>query len=157
MSHPLPHTREKRSTFNNCWPTSLSSHWIIEGLGWRRPSRSSCPNINLTLSIPPVNHFPKLRVYMSFKYLQGWCLNHFPEQPVLMLYNSFSEEIFPNIQSKPPLVQVIQSSSSLWQTTANREITNSMQHASHCEKLSLWTLIWDKCWKTHVFPYQIGQ
>jgi len=23
-----------------------------------------------------------------------------------MLYNSFSEEIFPNIQSKPPLVQL---------------------------------------------------
>ncbi|KAK4823937.1 hypothetical protein QYF61_008323 [Mycteria americana] len=42
----------------------------------------------------------------SFKYLQGWRLNHFPGQPVPMLDNPFSEEKFPNIQSKPPLVQL---------------------------------------------------
>ncbi|KAK4810721.1 hypothetical protein QYF61_007695 [Mycteria americana] len=43
---------------------------------------------------------------MSFKYLQGWRLNHFPGQPVPMLDNPFSEEKFPNIQSQPPLVQL---------------------------------------------------
>ncbi|KAK4826227.1 hypothetical protein QYF61_006268 [Mycteria americana] len=36
----------------------------------------------------------------------GWQLNHFPGQPVPMLDNPFSEVKFPNIQSKPPLVQL---------------------------------------------------
>ncbi|KAK4818640.1 hypothetical protein QYF61_016611 [Mycteria americana] len=36
----------------------------------------------------------------------GWGLNHFPGQPVPMLDNPFSEEKFPNIQSKPPLAQL---------------------------------------------------
>ncbi|KAK4831485.1 hypothetical protein QYF61_017986 [Mycteria americana] len=43
---------------------------------------------------------------MSFKYLQGWRLNHFPGQPLLVLDNPFGEDIFPNIQSKPPLAQL---------------------------------------------------
>ncbi|KAK4824520.1 hypothetical protein QYF61_016100 [Mycteria americana] len=38
--------------------------------------------------------------------VQGWRLNHFPGQPVPMLDNPFSGEKFPNIQSKPPLVQL---------------------------------------------------
>ncbi|KAK4823926.1 hypothetical protein QYF61_008312 [Mycteria americana] len=37
---------------------------------------------------------------------KGWRLNHFPGQPVPMLENPFSEEKFPNLQSKPPLVQL---------------------------------------------------
>ncbi|KAK4823743.1 hypothetical protein QYF61_006012 [Mycteria americana] len=36
----------------------------------------------------------------------GWRLNHFPGQPVPMLDNPFSEVKFPNIQSKPPPVQL---------------------------------------------------
>ncbi|KAK4821429.1 hypothetical protein QYF61_019707 [Mycteria americana] len=36
----------------------------------------------------------------------GWRLNHFPGQPVPILDNPFSEVKFPNIQSKPPLVQL---------------------------------------------------
>ncbi|KAK4825916.1 hypothetical protein QYF61_003411 [Mycteria americana] len=36
----------------------------------------------------------------------GWRLNHFPGQPVPMLHNPLGEEIFPNIQSKPPLAQL---------------------------------------------------
>ncbi|KAK4814831.1 hypothetical protein QYF61_027804 [Mycteria americana] len=36
----------------------------------------------------------------------GWRLKHFPGQPVPMLDNPFSEEKFPNIQSKPPLAQL---------------------------------------------------
>ncbi|KAK4823336.1 hypothetical protein QYF61_001613 [Mycteria americana] len=39
-------------------------------------------------------------------YQNGWGLYHFPGQPVPMLDNPFSEEIFPNIQSKPPLEQL---------------------------------------------------
>ncbi|KAK4818276.1 hypothetical protein QYF61_009994 [Mycteria americana] len=37
---------------------------------------------------------------------KGRRLNHFPGQPVPRLDNPFSEEKFPNIQSKPPLVQL---------------------------------------------------
>ncbi|KAK4828712.1 hypothetical protein QYF61_000550 [Mycteria americana] len=40
------------------------------------------------------------------RHFQGWRLNHFPGQPVPMLDNAFSEVKFPNIQSKPPLVQL---------------------------------------------------
>jgi len=43
---------------------------------------------------------------MLFEHLQGWGLHHFPGQPVPMLDHSFSEEIFPDIQSKPPLMQL---------------------------------------------------
>ncbi|KAK4821603.1 hypothetical protein QYF61_025180 [Mycteria americana] len=38
--------------------------------------------------------------------VRGWRLNHFPGQPVPMLDNPFGEVKFPNIQSKPPLVQL---------------------------------------------------
>ncbi|KAK4825176.1 LOW QUALITY PROTEIN: hypothetical protein QYF61_024656, partial [Mycteria americana] len=74
-------------------------------MGWKRPLRSLSPTINLTLPRPPLYHVPKHLMQTSFKYLQGWRLNHFPGQPVPMLDNPFSEVKFPNIQSKPPLVQ----------------------------------------------------
>jgi len=61
--------------------------------------------INLTLPSPPLNHAPKCNIYKSFKYLQEWCLRHFPGQPVPMLDNPFSQEIFSNIQSNSPLTQ----------------------------------------------------
>ncbi|KAK4830127.1 LOW QUALITY PROTEIN: hypothetical protein QYF61_008554 [Mycteria americana] len=67
---------------------------------------SSSPTINLALPSPPLSHVPKHHIYMSFKYLQGWGHNHFPGQPVPMLDHPFGEEIFPNIQSKPPLAQL---------------------------------------------------
>ncbi|KAK4823681.1 hypothetical protein QYF61_005652 [Mycteria americana] len=73
---------------------------------WKRPLRSLSPTINLTLPRPPLYHVPKHLIQTSFKYLQGWRLNHFPGQPVPMLDNPFSEVKFPNIQSKPPLVQL---------------------------------------------------
>jgi len=41
-----------------------------------------------------------------FEHLQGWGLHHFPGQPVPMPDHSCSKEIFPNIQSKPPLAQL---------------------------------------------------
>ncbi|KAK4821623.1 hypothetical protein QYF61_026057 [Mycteria americana] len=75
-------------------------------IGWKRPLRSSSPTINLTLPRPPLHHVSKYLIQTSFKYLQGWRLNHFPGQPVPMLDNPLGEEIFPNIQSKPPLVQL---------------------------------------------------
>ncbi|KAK4814264.1 hypothetical protein QYF61_012819 [Mycteria americana] len=75
-------------------------------IGWKRPLRSSSPTVNLTLPRPPLYHVPKHLIQTSFKYLQGWRLNHFPGQPVPMLDNPFTEVKFPNIQSKPPLVQL---------------------------------------------------
>ncbi|KAK4814174.1 hypothetical protein QYF61_010006 [Mycteria americana] len=53
-----------------------------------------------------VHVFPVLRAPELDAVLQGWRLNHFPGQPVPMLDNPFSEVKFPNIQSKPPLVQL---------------------------------------------------
>ncbi|KAK4829457.1 LOW QUALITY PROTEIN: hypothetical protein QYF61_004675, partial [Mycteria americana] len=75
-------------------------------VGWKRPLRSSSPTVNLMLPSPPLHHVPKHLIQTSFKYFQGWRLNHFPGQPVPMLDNPFSEVKFPNIQSKPPLVQL---------------------------------------------------
>ncbi|KAK4813631.1 hypothetical protein QYF61_014391 [Mycteria americana] len=45
-------------------------------------------------------------VLRHHRFVLGWQLNHFPGQPVPMLDNPFSEVKFPNIQSKPPLVQL---------------------------------------------------
>ncbi|KAK4819032.1 hypothetical protein QYF61_024397 [Mycteria americana] len=75
-------------------------------IGWKRPLRSSSPTVNLTLPRPPLYHVPKHLIQTSFKYLQGWRLNHFPGQPVPVLDNPFSEEKFPNTQSKPPPAQL---------------------------------------------------
>ncbi|KAK4816629.1 hypothetical protein QYF61_019328 [Mycteria americana] len=52
------------------------------------------------LSSGPSGTIPKAKP--SF----GWKLNRFPGQPVPVLENPFGEEIFPNIQSKPPLAQL---------------------------------------------------
>ncbi|KAK4817095.1 hypothetical protein QYF61_027926 [Mycteria americana] len=59
-------------------------------IGRKRPLRSSSPTVNLTLRSPPLHHVPKHLIQTSFKYLQGWRLNHFPGQPVPMLDNPFS-------------------------------------------------------------------
>jgi len=52
------------------------------------------------------HHVVKCHIYKFFERLQGWRLHRFPGQPVARLYNSFSEETFPNSQSKPPLTQL---------------------------------------------------
>ncbi|KAK4824730.1 hypothetical protein QYF61_018118, partial [Mycteria americana] len=55
---------------------------------------------------PAIDQHSQHHIYTPFKYLQGWRLHHFPGQPIPMLDNPFSEVKFPNIQSKPPLVQL---------------------------------------------------
>ncbi|KAK4810989.1 hypothetical protein QYF61_014461 [Mycteria americana] len=72
----------------------------------------------------------------------GWRLNHFPGQPVPMLDNPFSEEKFPNIQSKPPLAQLEAISSRLITCHLGEETdpylsTTSFQtlHQLHCPSL----------------------
>ena len=76
--------------------------WIIV---WKRPLISSSPAIHPT---PPclLNHIPKRHSYMVFEHLQGWWLNRLSGQPGPMSDHSFSTEVFPNIQSKPPLMQL---------------------------------------------------
>jgi len=53
-----------------------------------------------------LNHVLKSHIYTFFEHLLGWQLHHFPGQPVPMPDHSFSEELFPNIQSKPALMQL---------------------------------------------------
>ena len=84
-------------------PLNFSKYHRI--IGWKRPLRSSSPGVNPTPQYL-LNHVLKCHVYMFFKHLQGWGLHHFPGQPVPMPHHSFSGEIFPNIQSKSPLVQL---------------------------------------------------
>ncbi|KAK4818581.1 hypothetical protein QYF61_015381 [Mycteria americana] len=72
---------------------------------------------------------------------KGWRLNHFPGQPVPMLDNPFSEVKFPNIQSKPPLVQLEAISSCpitcyLGEETDPHLSTTSFQVAVESEKVS---------------------
>lgn len=62
------------------------------------------------LKFSPLTHVPKYHILMSFKFLQGWWLHYFHEYPVTF-DNPLSEEIFPNIQLKPPLVQLEATSS----------------------------------------------
>ncbi|KAK4825857.1 hypothetical protein QYF61_003131 [Mycteria americana] len=118
-------------------------HRITESknrIGWKRPLRSS-PTVNLTLPRPPLDHVPKHLIQTSFKYLQGWRLNHFPGQPVPMLDNPFSEEKFPNIQSKPPLAQLEDTSSCpitcyLGEETNPHVSTTSFQVVEESDKVS---------------------
>jgi len=50
--------------------------------------------------------YPEVHIYTFFKHLQGWGHNHIHGQLVPMPDHYFSKEIFPNIQSKPPLTQL---------------------------------------------------
>ena len=79
---------------------------IIESFRLEKTCRSLSATVNLTLPSPPLKRVPEHHSYASFKYLQGWWLNHCPGQPVPVPDHSFSKEIFPNIQSKPPLMQL---------------------------------------------------
>ncbi|KAK4813411.1 hypothetical protein QYF61_004748, partial [Mycteria americana] len=99
--HSVPAFMLLMKVLNNIGPRKSQNH-----IGWKRPLRSSSPTINLILPKPPLHHVHKHLIQTSFKYLQGWRLNHFPGQPVPMLDNPLGEEKFPNIQSKPPLAQL---------------------------------------------------
>ncbi|KAK4822835.1 hypothetical protein QYF61_020129 [Mycteria americana] len=72
---------------------------------------------------------------------KGWRLNHFPGQPAPMLDNPFSEEIFPNSQSKPFLMQLKAISSHLTTYYLGKEnnahlTTTSFQVAVESNKVS---------------------
>lgn len=52
-----------------------------------------------------LDHVPWCHIYLFLELLQGQRLYHLFGQPVPILHHSFCEEIFPNIQPAPPLVQ----------------------------------------------------
>ena len=77
---------------------------------------------------------------MVFEPLQGWGLPHCPGQPVPRPDYSFSKDIFPNIQSEPPLIQLeaIDSrpiASYLGEETNPRLITPSCQAVVESDKV----------------------
>lgn len=78
---------------------------------------------------------------MFFKYLQGWWLHQFPEQPVLMPDYSFSKEFFSNIQSKCPLawlkaVFLCSVACYVWEETNPHLAATSFQVAVESDKVT---------------------
>jgi len=82
--------------------SKFADHRII---CWKRPLTSSSPTIHPTKQCL-LNHIPKCHIYTVFEHLLRWGLNHLPGQPDPMPDHSFSKDIFPNIQTKPPLIQL---------------------------------------------------
>ena len=60
------------------------------------------------LPSPPclLNHVLKCHIHTVFEPLQGWGLPHCPGQPGPRPEHSFTQEIFPDLRSKPPLTQL---------------------------------------------------
>ncbi|KAJ7398344.1 hypothetical protein BTVI_126129 [Pitangus sulphuratus] len=55
---------------------------------------------------PPLTRVSRCHIYTSFKSHQGCGLHLCPGQPVPVLDRPFGEDVFLNIQSKPPLAQL---------------------------------------------------
>ena len=82
---------------------ATQNHRIIESLRLERPLRSSSPTVSPSTPCP-LTHVPQWHTYTILKHFQGQWLHHLPGKPVPVLHCSFGEEIFPHIQSEPPLV-----------------------------------------------------
>lgn len=101
--------------------------------------RSNCLTLHVMLPSPPLNHVSEHHIYTSSKSLQGWWPNHFPGQPVPVLDKPFGEEVFPNTQPKPPVVQLQAISScpiacDLGQETDTQLTPSSFQAAVEVDK-----------------------
>lgn len=66
----------------------------------------SCPTAVPPLPGLPLNHALMCNICVPLKCLQGWGLSCLSVQPVPSLCDHCREEIPPNIQTKPPLVQL---------------------------------------------------
>ena len=100
---PAARRRNSLSAKPNLEPGEhIQNHRVI---GCKRPLRSSSPTTQPT-PLFLLNHVLKCHIYTFFKHLQGWGLHHLPGQPVPMPDCSFSKEIFPDIYSKTPLMQL---------------------------------------------------
>jgi len=87
----------------------------------------------------PLNHVPKCHIYTFFEHLQGQGLHHFPGQPVPMPDHSFSKEIFPNVQPKPPLMHLEAlhwlSKNPSWGSTKAWSFCSSVLCPWHCKSI----------------------
>jgi len=92
-----------------CWE-------IIESLRLEKTSKNKSPQHH---------HVPKYHIYRGFEPLQGWGFHHIPGQPGPTPDHSFSQEIFPNIQSEPPLTQLEVISSSYSGEGTNTQLRRS--------------------------------
>ena len=73
---------------------------------WKRPhdfTQSNCPTYQQYF---PLHRVPQYNIWMFLEHLQGWWLHHLPGQPIPVMDHSFGEEILPNIQPEPFLVQL---------------------------------------------------
>jgi len=91
--------------------------------GWKRPLRSPSPTVTPT---PPclLNHVPKCHIHTVFEPLQGWGLPSCPGQPGPRPDHSFRKEIFPDLQSEPPLMQL--------EAIASRPVTGYLGEVRPC-------------------------
>lgn len=68
---------------------------------------------------------------MSLQHWQSWGINHFSKEPVPVVDHHLSEEMIPNIQSKPPLATI---------PTSSREkrsaLPSSISHLRNLERAS---------------------
>ena len=84
---------------HQCFSSNYScNHRVLESLRLEKTSKIMKSNSQYITTMP-TKPCPKVS-----RLHRGWWLHHFPGQPVAMLDHSFSREIFPNIQSKPPLI-----------------------------------------------------
>lgn len=78
---------------------------VTESFRLEKTFRIINSNHHLTPPISPLTHVPKHHISTSLEHPQGWWLHHFPEMPIPLPGHSFHEEILPDTQPKPPLVQ----------------------------------------------------
>jgi len=84
---------------------SKTFHRITESLRLEKTSKIIKSN-HQPITTCLLNRIPVCHIYTFFEHLQGWWLHHFPGQPNLTPDHSFSKVIFPDIQSKPSLMQL---------------------------------------------------
>ncbi|KAK4814535.1 hypothetical protein QYF61_022254 [Mycteria americana] len=79
---------------------------FLNCLGWKRPLRSSSPTVNLALPSPPLNHVPSTTSTRLLNTSRDGDSNTSLGSLFQGLTTLSVKKIFPNIQSKPPMVQL---------------------------------------------------
>jgi len=77
----------------------------VESLRLEKTSKITKSNHQAITTIP-TKRCPQMPHLHGFEPRQVWGLPHYPGQPGPMPDHSLTKEIFPNIQSKPPLMQL---------------------------------------------------
>ena len=138
---PLPSSALWHLVHAGCWHISLlpAHHRIAQiGKNLKGQQVQPWPNHTTLTHNPPLNHGPK-HTQTVVKHIQGWWLNHLPGQPIPVLNNPFCKEVFPDIQPKPPLVQ-LEAISPHPVTCQQWEETNPMWWQVGCRHSNFWLL-----------------